>query len=72
MTGPAEIRVAGHTGMFDADSCTVDGTWLHAEGRWRRQVLSEGAPELHWSEPRTYSWRAAEVVEVRWQQEPTT
>ena len=70
MTGPAEVRVAGHGHeMFVATVAAIDGQWLHATGSWRTR-LGVGNSELRWSEPRSYSWRAAEVVEIRWQEPP--
>jgi hypothetical protein len=71
MTGAAEIRVAGHPGeMFVADSCTVEGPWLHAEGRWRTRVGANHA-DLRWSDPTSYTWQSAAVLEIRWAQDAT-
>ena len=65
MSGAAEIRIGGRVGIFVADTCTVDGSWLHVEGRWRTRGGANNA-ELRWSEPAAYSWPVSEVVEVRW------
>lgn len=72
MTGTAEIRVAGHgSEMFVADTCTVEGPWLHAQGRWRTRVGANYA-DLRWSKPTSYTWPVAEVLEVRWRPQPRT
>lgn len=68
MTGPAEIRLKGRSGMFVADRCQITGNWIHAEGRWRTRLASG----LGWSEPRAYTWTNRIVEEVRWQRDEVT
>lgn len=64
----AEIRVADRPGVFVADEARVDGVFVHATGRWRRRL---GAGEA-WSGPRSYSWSAATVVQIRWAESEAT
>lgn len=66
MTGSAEVRIAGRVGLFVADVATVDGLWLHAEGRFRTRVGANHG-EFRWGELAAYSWPVGEVVEIRWQ-----
>ena len=61
MTGEAEVRVAGHPGLF-VGTVTIDPTRIHGSGRWRRRL---GVGES-WSDPCAYSWASSLVLEVRW------
>lgn len=66
MSGAAEIRLADRAGrVFAADKATIEGPWLHAEGRWRSRTGANYS-ESRFSEPMAYTWNAAHVVEVRW------
>lgn len=65
MSRAAEIRVVGHGEMFVADTCRVEGPWVHADGRWRTR-FGANHNEVRWSEPRAYTWPAGEVAEIRW------
>jgi len=61
MTGEAEVRVAGHPGLF-VGTVTIDPPFIHGSGRWRRRL---GVGES-WSQARAYSWSSNVVVEIRW------
>ena len=61
MTGEAEVRVAGHPGLF-VGTITIDAPFVHGSGRWRKRL---GVGES-WSQPRSYSWSTSVVLEVRW------
>ena len=63
MTGRAEIRVVGRSGMFVAESCRIDGPWVHVEGRWRVRL----AAGIDWGASGCYTWPVAAVAEIRWQ-----
>jgi hypothetical protein len=67
MTGAAEIRVAGPRDEMFIGTVVVDGQWCHATGAWRTR-REAGNSEERWSEPRSYSWRGSEVLEIRWQE----
>jgi len=65
----AEVTLRGREGVFVADSCELDGSWVHLRGRLRRMV---GAG---FTEPRFYARQeltvpGREVVRIEWQ-EPT-
>jgi len=65
MTGPADIRISGRPGVFEADQAEVTGEWLHAEGRWRRRVGGNHADHSY-GQQMAYSWPSRSVEEVRW------
>lgn len=66
MTGPAEIRLVDRAGrMFVAEKATIEGPWVHAEGRWRSRVGANNS-DFSFSAPMAYTWNAAQVAEVRW------
>lgn len=67
MTGAAEVRISGRGGLFIADTATVAGPWLHAEGRWRTRSGANHA-ELRYGDQAAYTWPASEVTEIRWQE----
>ena len=62
MTGRAEVRLAGRDAVFVARECRVAAPFVHATGRWRRH-LAQGES---WSAPRSYTWPAREIREIRW------
>ena len=62
---PAEIRLTGEPGVFEAYECWVAGGWVHAHGRARRRV-GLNYTEVRYGLPVRCSWPMNRVARVRW------
>lgn len=65
MTGPAEIRVRGETGIFVAGSCEVLGGLVTATGQ-RRYLVGANYSETSYGPRETVSWPVRRVDRIKW------
>ena len=68
MTGPAEIRLVDHAGVFVAEACTLEAGVVHARGRFRRRTGANYA-DVQLGPERAYSWPLRQLLEILWMED---
>lgn len=65
MSRAAEVHLRGRDGVFVADVCELDGSWVHLSGRLRRMV-GAGFSEARFYDRQELTVPVREVVRIKW------
>lgn len=67
MIRAAEVTLRNREGVFVADSCELDGSWVHLQGRVRRMTGANFA-EARFHARQELTVPAREVIRIEWEQ----